>query len=248
MNNTNLSILIVDDEQLARERLKRLISRCKGYEVIAEAENGLRAIEMMARHAPDIILLDIRMPGADGLEVARNTLDLDSAPAIIFCTAYDEYAIKAFEFNACAYLLKPAREEDLQKALKQATKLTQAQLTALKKKQSDSEEHLNFVAHTWQGLEKIAFEDIFYFQADHKYVTIHHKAGETLTDHTLKEIEQKFPEEVFRCHRNCVVNKHHIKALHRDNTSRYTLELSEKHHVPVSRRMVSETKTLLDSL
>jgi len=118
--NKVVTIFIVDDESLARERLKRIIQMNTLYQVCGEAENGELALQGVPVAQPDIVLLDIRMPGVDGLEVAEAISMLKSPPAIIFCTAYDEYAIKAFNYNAVGYLLKPVRKDDLFKALGQA--------------------------------------------------------------------------------------------------------------------------------
>lgn len=242
-----LTIFIVDDETLARERLKRMLADMTG-EVVGEADNGEKAISGIRQIQPDLVLLDIRMPGIDGLQVAADISKMKPAPAIVFCTAYDEYAIEAFKLNASSYLLKPARKEDLEAAIRSASQLSQAQITQLQASQQQSEPQLSFTAQTWQGLERIKLDDIFYFRADQKYVTVVHKQGETLTDHTLKDIQARFPEQLFRAHRNSLVNILHIHALNRDKQSHYQLELSNGSLVDVSRREVSEAKRLLSRL
>jgi len=239
-----ISLFIVDDESLARERLKRLLFQEPGYELVGEAENGELALPGIARTKPDIVILDIRMPGKDGLDVADDLSQLATPPAIIFCTAYDEYAIHAFKFNAIAYLLKPVRQEELIQALKQATQLSQIQVKQLQKESPS----VAFVAHTWQGHERLEMNDILFFQADHKYVTVHHTQGETLTDQTLKELETEYKTSLIRAHRNTLVNRKYVKALNRDNEAHYYIELSDGNRVPVSRRHVSTIKSQLDSL
>jgi two-component system response regulator AlgR len=243
-----ISVFIVDDESLARERLKRLLQNDSAFEVCGEAENGEQAIERALQLRPDIVILDIRMPGTDGLEVAAYLSSMKPAPSIIFCTAYDEYAIKAFDYNAIAYLLKPIRQEDLLKSLHNAGQLSQVQLKRIEEQSLADKPATSFIANTWNGMEKLLLTDIFYFRADHKYVTVIHKGGETLSDQTLKEIETQYPNELLRTHRNSLVNRYHIQSLHRQANGQYLLDLSEKHHVAVSRRMVSEVKAALNEL
>jgi len=243
-----ISVFLVDDESLARERLKRLLQDEPRYTIAGEADDGESAIEKITQLRPDLVILDIRMPGIDGLEVAEYISTMTPSPSIVFCTAYDEYAVKAFTFNAIGYLLKPIRKEDLKSALEKASRLSQAQLKKLKEDQLSREQPDSFVANTWQGMEKLDFSDIFYFRADHKYVTIFHKGGETLSDQTLKQIESSYGDQVLRTHRNTLVNKYHIRAIHRHTNGQYQLELSERHEVPVSRRLVSEVKQALSEL
>ena len=242
------SVFIVDDESLARERLKRLLQNDSAFEICGEAENGEQAIERTLQLRPDIVILDIRMPGTDGLEVAGYLSTMKPAPSIIFCTAYDEYAIKAFEYNAIAYLLKPIRQEDLIKSLHSASQLSQVQLKLVEEQSLADKPDTSFIANTWNGMEKLSLADIFYFRADHKYVTVIHKGGETLSDQTLKEIESQYPNELLRTHRNSLVNRYHIQALHREANGQYQLDLSEQHRVTVSRRLVSEVKSALNEL
>lgn len=243
---TLLSVYIVDDELLARERLKRLLLSLPNFKLIGEAENGEQAIREIATLRPDITILDIRMPGKDGLEVAHHLSAMAVPPSIIFCTAYDEYAIRAFKYSAIAYLLKPVRQEELAQALQQATRLSQVQLKQLEQQQAN-EKSLSIIAHSWQGHERIAMDSILYFQADQKYITIYHTQGETLTDQTLKQLESNYTS-LLRAHRNTLVNPHHIKALVRDKDSQYYLELSNHHKIAVSRRHVSQVKLQLANL
>lgn len=251
MTAKSLSVFLVDDELLARERLKRLLDG-SAFEVLGEAENGEQAIAAIQASCPDIVLLDIRMPGIDGLQVAQALCRMKPAPAIIFCTAYDDYAIEAFRLNATSYLLKPARKEELFAALKAATQLSQAQLSQLQTDDSSAntsdelDEHI--IAQTWQGQERISLRDIFYFRADQKYVSIIHRHGETLTDHSLKEIHKRFDGSLFRAHRNALVNIKHIHALTRDKDSHYHFELSNGAQIDVSRRLVSDAKDLMNHL
>ena len=245
--SAEISVFIVDDESLARERLKRLIHTHTSYKVCGEAENGELALQRIPQIQPDIVLLDIRMPGVDGLEVAQGVSALKHPPAIIFCTAYDEYALKAFTYNAIGYLLKPVRQEDLFNALSQAKQLSQLQLKQLEKQNQDNTKV--FVAHSWQGHELIPFEDIYYFKADQKYLTVVHREGETLSDQTLKELEEQYPDELIRAHRNTLVNFAHVSALCKDSEGHHQLLFKNSEHtVLISRRHVSEIKERLSSL
>jgi two-component system response regulator AlgR len=245
-----ISIFIVDDENLARERLKRLIQSAPAYTVIGEAENGEIAIETIPQINPDIVLLDIRMPGKDGLTVAEKLSELTQTPAIIFCTAYDEYAISAFNYNAIGYLLKPVRKEELLKALSNAQKLNQLQVKQAKQQiETKGEETKIFVANTWQGQELIPLDSIYFFKSDHKYLTVVHEQGETLSDQTLKDLEQEYQDELIRVHRNTLVNKHFISSLVKKQDGHYEIHCKNcSQKVTVSRRHVSVIKDFLSSL
>lgn len=245
----NISIFIVDDESLARERLKRLIEAFEGYYVSGEAENGDIAIERVPSINPDIVLLDIRMPGKDGLAVAEYFSKLKQSPAVIFCTAYDEYAISAFKLNAIGYLLKPVRSEELRDALNNAQKLNQLQVKQAKEHINlDNDQNKTFIANTWQGKELISFDSIYFFKSDHKYLTVVHKEGETLSDQTLKDLEQHHPK-LLRVHRNTLVNSDYINSLVKNSEGHYEIHLkNSSHRVIVSRRHVSDIKSFISNL
>lgn len=245
-----ISVFIVDDERLARDRLKRLIDKADGYSVLGEAENGEIAISLIPELNPDIVLLDIRMPGKDGLSVAEFLFDLEQTPAIIFCTAYDDYAISAFKYNAIGYLLKPVRQDELNQALNNAQKLNQLQIKQAKQSlTSQDEEAQIFVANTWQGKELIEFDSIYFFRSDHKYLTVVHANGEALSDQTLKDLEQSYPDQLIRVHRNTLINKAHINSLLKKHDGHYEIQIKNSTHcISVSRRHVSDIKSYLASL
>lgn len=242
-----IRVLVVDDEQLARERLIRLVNASDNHQVCAEASNGEEALTAIHQSDPAIVLMDIRMPGMDGLAAAEQIATLKTPPAIIFCTAYDEYAISAFKVQATDYLLKPVRKEALEKALQQAGKLNKVQLSD--KKQADSQETTPYlVAKTWKGSELIDLTHIYYFMADQKYVTVHHQNGETVIDNTLKELEADYSPRFLRTHRNSLVNTDFIEALIRDNAGHYNVRLKNNAgEIPVSRRHTIDVKTWLES-
>ncbi|MFY0700561.1 MAG: response regulator, partial [Bermanella sp.] len=180
-----MNVLIVDDEELARSRLQRFVESEQLGTVIAVASNGVQAIEAVETFLPDVVLMDIQMPTMDGLEAARHLTQLDTPPAIIFCTAYDEYAIEAFNVQAVGYLLKPVRKEELKTAFSRLDKINKAQSLALNKETSRS--HIS--AKTHQGLELVAVENIILFKAEQKYISVIHKNGEVLIDEPLKDLE-----------------------------------------------------------
>ncbi len=228
---TKQKILIADDEPLARERLKRLAESLPEYRVCGEAGDGDTVLARVAELHPDILLLDIRMPGLDGMEVAARLSQINNPPAIIFCTAYDSYAIRAFDVQAIAYLLKPVRKDALAEALARAGRVNRVQLQALSSQAFATGEFPGSPAgnpanmnpgddeqlpvRTHRGTELIDIAGIRYCQADQKYVTIHHTRGETVSDYTLKELENAYPRQLLRIHRNTLVGVRFIQALKR---------------------------------
>jgi len=218
---TKQKILIVDDEPLARGRLRRLTDDLPGYQVCGEAGDGDAALARVTELQPDILLLDIRMPGLDGMGVAAHLSKLSSPPAIIFCTAYDSYAIQAFDVQAIAYLLKPVRKQALEEALARAGRVNRVQLQAFSGEPVDNSTSRNTAGNeqlpvrTHRGTELIDIAGIRYCQADQKYVTIHHSRGEAVSDYTLKELEIAYPQQLLRIHRNTLVGVRFIQALKR---------------------------------
>lgn len=240
-----MKILIVDDEQLARERLHRhLLEIDSNYEII-QAENGLVALEQSKQHNPDIVLLDIRMPGIDGIETASKLSQLETPPAIIFTTAYDEYALDAFDTHAIAYLLKPIRKEKLDKALQSAKRLNRVQLQNIQAEESETQDkYLSVRIHS--GVRKIELDDIFYFQADQKYVMVKYREGEVLIEESLKSLESRFSDSFIRIHRNALISKQQLKAIRKDQQGRYLTELKDiDEKIEVSRRHVAEVRKFL---
>src|SRR5215472_12192356 len=166
-----LKVLIVDDESPARERLKSLLAEIADVHVVGEAVSGPEALSSTHDLAPDIVLLDVRMPGMDGLEAARHLNMLEQPPAVIFTTAYDEYAVEAFEAHAVGYLLKPVRKEQLAAALSRAGRLTRAQLQKLAAAGAEAR-RTHIAARSREGLKLIPIEEVQYFLADQKYTTV----------------------------------------------------------------------------
>ena len=240
-----MRVMLVDDEALARQRLARLLEAVAGCEVVAQAENGEQAIAEWQRWQPELILMDIRMPVLDGLAAARQLAEQPQPPAIIFCTAYDDHAVQAFEASAVGYLLKPVKREQLQQALQQARRLNQAQLAALAG-ESGGGEHLSLQSH--RGVELVRLADVRYFQAEQKYVTVHHRGGEALLNESLKELEQRFEGQFVRVHRNALVLQAAIEGLQRCPQG-YRVKLADIAQGPlVSRRHLPQLRQLLARL
>lgn len=221
-----MRILIVDDEHLARARLKRMLEEQPEHSVIGEASDGQEALEQIEALHPDVVLLDIRMPGIDGLEVARHLIGMDEPPAVIFTTAYDDYALEAFKVNAVDYLLKPIRPEKLKDALHKALRPNKLQWKSLNRKEDGTPRRRTHISsRTRKGIILVPIEDIYYFRAEHKYVTVRYKGGEVLVEETLKDLESEFEDSMVRIHRNCLVTRHGLQVLERDKIGQVYLRL-----------------------
>ncbi|WP_028838608.1 LytR/AlgR family response regulator transcription factor [Thermomonas fusca] len=214
MTATALRVLIVDDEPLARARLRALLEAQPGVQVIGEAGDGETALAACAAEAPELVLLDIAMPGIDGLETARRLGALQPRPAIVFCTAFDAHALSAFEAQALDYLVKPVRGERLAGALDKVRTFL-----AGRARQQDAplpgQPRSHLCARLRGSLRLIPVEDIRYLQADEKYVVVHHARGEDLIEESLKSLEAEFASRFIRIHRNCLVARDEIVELQR---------------------------------
>jgi two-component system response regulator AlgR len=233
--NKALNIVVVDDEPLAIERLCELLLEIPNCQVIGKAANSEIAWQVINSTNPDLILLDIAMPGESGLQLATRIQSLDKPPMVVFCTAYDEHALKAFEAHAIDYLLKPIRRERLLESVERATRMKQIVQT---------DAHKQFVTTSVGGvLRRIALAEIYYIHAEEKYTVVHHRGGEHILDQTLKDLEQNFPEEFMRIHRNCLVKKEQLTIVRRD-TEGHVWALLKDVSTPleVSRRCSSDLK------
>ena len=246
-NDLIMKVVIVDDEKLARDRLHRMIDDIEGYNVIGEAINGSQALAVTDKTNPDIVLMDIRMPGMDGIEAARHLDELDEPPAIIFTTAYTDHALEAFETHAVDYLLKPVKKESLESALHAAIKPNRAQVTVTNFDLSDMGPRKHICARVRGNLVLIPLSNIFYFQADQKYVTVRHSEGEVLIEEPLKNLEVEFANDFCRIHRNALVCLSKISGLKTSNEGHRvcfneiedTLEVSRR-HLPGVRKILKK--------
>ena len=244
-----MKILIVDDEAPARDRLRRMLAGLDGCTVCAEAVNGQQALDFAGEHQPDVLLLDIRMPGMDGLEVARHLLALEQPPAVIFTTAYSDHAIEAFETHAVDYLLKPVRRERLFEALKNTRRLTRAQAALVHASGDNSGVRQSICARVRGGLQLIPVSKIRYFQADQKYVTVCTPDTQVLVEETLKSLEQEFAGQFIRIHRNALVATEYLAGLDRDADGHYRIRMEGVDaQLEISRRHIAEVRRCIKSL
>jgi two-component system response regulator AlgR len=196
--------------------------------------------------------LDIRMPGLDGLQVAAKLCEREAPPAVIFCTAHDEFALEAFQVSAVGYLVKPVRPEALAEALKKAERPNRVQLAALTRPAGANgagpRSHIS--ARTRKGIELIPLEHVIFFIADHKYVTLRHEGGEVLLDEPLKALEDEFGERFVRIHRNALVSRERIERLQRTPLGHFQLYLKGLggDALTVSRRHVAGVRKLMNNL
>ena len=248
-----MKILVVDDESLARERLLRLLQKLQPSAHCWQAANGEQALALIREHNPDLLLLDVRMPGMSGIELAERLDEQAQPPAVVFCTAYDQYALEALQHQAVAYLLKPVREVELARALTGAGRVNRVQLaslTALESLPGDvaarpgQRAHLASQSH--RGLETMPVADIRCLLAEQKYVTACSPSAQLLIPDTLKELEKEFGERFVRVHRNALVARVHITRLQRDEDGTWSVVLDGVEHRPVvSRRHLAQVKQRL---
>jgi len=208
-----MKVLVVDDEKPARDRLRQILEDLGEHDVVGEAANGQQALALATDLKPDVVLLDIRMPGLDGIETAHHLNAMPDSPAIVFTTAYDEYAIDAFDARAIGYVLKPVRRERLSRALEQAARLTSNALTeiAIESRIESCRKHVCALVHG--ELLLIPVNDVSLFRADQKYVCVHHGDGRHLIADSLKSLEQEFAADFIRIHRSVLVAVEKIDRL-----------------------------------
>ena len=211
-----LKVLIVDDEALARARLRTLLGDCTAPTacVVAEAANATQAVEWLQHPKADVALIDIHMPGADGLTLAQTLRTLPSPPAVVFVTAYAEHAVRAFELEAVDYLTKPVRLERLQAALQKVERLMQSS----RRLESDLPEEVLIIQDRGRT-ERVPLSQVLYLKAELKYITVRTVARSYILEGSLSELEEKYPTRFMRIHRNALVARHAVRAL-------------EKHHDP----------------
>lgn len=235
-----LTVLIADDEPPARERLKRLLAELGDITVAGEAASGREALEQAARCSPDVVLLDVRMPGMDGIETARHLSILEEPPAVIFTTAYDQYAVNAFETRAVGYLLKPVHRDKLAAALAHADRLTRPQLQRLAAAAGEPR-RTHIAVRRREEVRLIPTTQVLYFQAEQKYTTVRHSQGEDLIEESLRTLEEELGNGFVRIHRNALVNVQYLERVERNPDGRYSVSLRGcAAALPVSRRLAGE--------
>ena len=252
MNADALRVLVVDDEAPARARLKALLADIATEvpnRLAGEAANGLEALALLESEPVDVALVDIRMPRMDGVELARHLLKLAHPPALVFTTAYDQYAVQAFELNAVDYLLKPVRAPRLAEALAKARRARQPSPEQLAQLAPGARGHFSVSERGRILLVPVA--EVLYLKAEQKYVVARSAEREYLLDESLVQLEDEFPERFLRIHRNCLIARHAVKGVARATTG----EDGEAHWVvmlegvseqlPVSRRQWPAVKEAL---
>ncbi len=212
----SLRVLVVDDEAPARQRLRRMLAEIEEVTVVGEAADGNETLARCAETHPDVVFMDVRMPGMDGIEAARHLNALEDPPAIIFTTAYDEYALAAFDTQAVGYLLKPVRHERLARAIRHAARVSAPQLLRVAAQAQLGRRRTHICTRLGDQLKLIAVPDVFYFSADQKYVTIRHRGGRDLIDEPLRALEEELAPDFVRIHRNALIALQHVQAVERD--------------------------------
>jgi len=237
-----MKCLVVDDESLARQRLTRLLEGMGEWTVCGEAANGEQALQQVQQLRPDLVLMDIRMPGMDGIEAARHIVQLENPPALVFATAYGDHALEAFETQAVDYLLKPIHPQRLQQALDKAMRLSSAQLEKLQKSQADSR-RMHLCARKRGNLELIPIDEVVYLQADNKYVTVCSATQQILIEESLKSLEREFSSYFIRIHRNALVAVAAIRGLEKSVEGHCCVLLEGvDERLEVSRRLLPEVR------
>jgi len=243
----SLKLVIADDEPMARERLRMLLADEPGVEVVAEAGDGQQVLDACAAHRPDVVLLDIAMPGLDGLETARRLATANPPTAVVFCTAYDAHALSAFEAAALDYLVKPVRPERLAAALERVRTFLAGRPAA--SASAAPPRRTQLCARLRGSLRVIPLEEVRYFQAEEKYVVVHHARGEDLIEDSLKSLEEEFGDRFVRIHRNCLVARSELVELRRGSDGHVHAVLRNGGPaLEVSRRCVPQLRQALRHL
>ncbi len=209
--NKPLRALIVDDESLARMRMRTLLSDCVAPAVVVEGEaaNAAQALEWISRQKLDVVLLDIHMPGADGLSLAQSIRQLPQPPAVIFVTAHAEHAVDAFGLDAVDYLTKPVRLERLQQSLQKAERFAQVH----KGLEANLVDEAFLVIQERHRTLRVPVHGVIYFKAELKYVTVRTAAQSYIMDGSLNELEEKYGASFIRIHRNALIARRAVQAL-----------------------------------
>jgi len=245
-----LQALIVDDESLARARLRTLLGDCTSpvVNVAGEAAHATQAIDLLRQQSFDVALLDIHMPGADGLTLARMLRTLPQPPAIVFVTAHAEHAVQAFEIEAVDYLTKPVRLERLQHALQKVERLAQSR----QGHGPDLTEEFLVIQERGRT-ERVPLAEVLYFKAELKYITVRTAAKSYILDGSLSELEEKYPAQFMRIHRNALVSRRAVRALEKHYDAEEGEGWAVRLHgidevLSVSRRQLSAVRETIASI
>lgn len=243
-----VNILIADDERLARKRLRLLVEELgDDYRVVGEADNGTDVLRRCRELMVDVVLLDIRMPEMDGLDAAASLDELEVPPAVIFVSAFDEFALAAFERHGQDYLLKPVRRERLERALKRSAMVSRPQLGSIVQLDGATANRRRHLSAMFRGaLLRVAVEDVLFLRAEQKYVLVRHVRGELLLEEALRALEEEFRDIFIRVHRNALIAKNRLEALEKDPTGQCWVRISGcEERLAVSRRHLPEVRRWL---
>jgi two-component system, LytTR family, response regulator AlgR len=231
-----MRVLIVDDEPLARARLAALLKECEDVEVVGSIADGEAALAVLSEAQPDLLLLDINMPGLDGKALAARLANR-TRPQVVFCTAYEAHAVHAFELGAADYLLKPVRVERLRDALKRVQQRLDAQ----------PRERTGWLHARVRGEPvRMALDEVICLLAEEKYVIAHRNGDQLLLDESLRQLEETYPDQLIRLHRNCLVPAHRLVGLKTLPDGRVLARLAGTDFSPdVSRRNLPTLRKLL---
>lgn len=231
-----MNVLIVDDEPLARARLQRLLAQQAGYHCVGEAENATQAMQLIHTLQPDLLLLDIAMPGSDGIALATAILALATPPAVIFVTAHPQHALDAYQAGPADYLLKPVSPERLAQALQRLGIQTRAHL-----ERKSAEPKLSYVQ---AGIKRqVDLKDVHYFNAEDKYVRMVFAKGDAIIEQSLVQLVQLFPDKLLRIHRSTVINKAYFQRLISTNGKHWVVLCGRTERLEVSRREVANIRS-----
>ena len=233
-----INAIIIDDEQLAREVIKKFLEDFEEIIIVAECNNGFEGIKAITEHKPQLIFLDIQMPKLTGFEMLEI---LEENPVIIFSTAYDQYALKAFDLSAADYLLKPYSKARFAEAVKKALSKIQHPeenakiIQALKNESEASSEIERIVIRNGAKINIIDLEDIEYLQAQDDYVEIHSEGKKYLKQTTMKFYEEKLPKEFVRVHRSFILNINSLDKIEPMSKDSYVAVLKNTERISVSK-------------
>ena len=236
MSDAPLRVLIADDEPLAAERLQLLLAKCEGIDLVGTATDGESTVRMAEALTPDLLLLDIAMPGLDGIGVAKELAATRPSPAVIFITAFDQFAVAAFEVEAVDYLMKPVEPQRLQRALERGRDYLERRETKPATRPEPSAHLQEFWASDLTGLVRIAARDIDRVSAERDYMRLHVGRRSWLIHHSMAALEEGLDPEYFvRLHRSAIVRKDFITGFTRNPSGRWIARLADSTEQPVGR-------------
>lgn len=237
-----LRILIVDDEPLARNRLKRLVDEIESCTVVGEAGSGDEALACLDTLKPQVLLLDISMPGTNGMELAEALQKQANSPAIVFCTAYENQALEAFDHDAVDYLVKPVRKERLSVALNKVKRFLGLD------KQNDADKP--FLRSSVGGkVALIPVAEVICLLAEDKYTTVIYSGGRTVLDDSLTQLEARYEDYFFRVHRNALIARNRLRGLERNQQGKMEVVLEGfNQNLEISRRKLPLVRQLIKEM